>query len=1109
MTEKLGKVYEKTFAEIRSSLSGDTYANVHDWMQAEYLANPAQLMSELKELEGECRQILGLPGSSNIQSTVPDSLVTDQDVPRRFKLALWQFGFLADSQLKGPVQSYAVSLTCTQRDNLQKLMVFKRGSEVQPFTVALAIGSATVMSCFLFAIFSKRLDILAEHITDEELQRELALRLMKTLVLHTTSSGDDNPDRRMLQSLGEKRAAAQRTHPSPFQHWSREQRLRDLIREQNASAVSKARVGTEEMSVMIFLDSAGPETRKIIAAAHQSEAPQFTAFPLSLLTKDFLHPKKEENPVWHAIHGHSWEKVEWWARRVYGKWEHKISQVIQAGQVPAVKSSTGCAPFRDSGKELEIYCMAQLMQHYNHAFVKMLPQDRYKELMTMWNSGLVDSKVMPAIMAKRKEFEPRDLAFLALQDDRAPRNFLNPAGTAEKQEALKRLVKQLQHEQRAWRVYLQKAKASDDMQRGDWNVQVARQQERLEEAWQSLSSAWCVTTAAKDLSTAMPHVAAHRHMLADAADAVQVHQVVQVFEWNIPKAGGEASKKAEEAAKAIALSCSTDPQMAIHIVIPPCQPCYGKMDSSGDERVESTARHVELWLDQLSKPEHKLLIRKVRVTWSAETFYSPERELAWEAWITLSSTTRVPNKASSFNHVLGNSPLLKRGAFPVFINAMARKDFRNWKVPLGFDGAGGSNNALSIEQLQWFSGSELHSQFLRHLFMGSSLGKQSRVQVIDMFLLDDQPGTSVVDLNCLSDRGLPQVGYCGIVWIQEKALVRQGLGVQKCFWEAFHLQVPRAFRNVILENVTTSLSNMYKEKLRQKTLLLETGVVVPEVGQGAGAQHTKPEYDPKDFELCWPRANQELPLRQTTVDQAEKLNGISITDSSGQGIQWSSLQKAHNDEFCPSGEAYNPASNKRSPECSTEELQKQTKPAVNLQPAQPPDGLLSTGVATDDFQLILAPDGSLYVKALKDSCLESSAALFLCKGTYKTGATAKAEKGKPGSAFIPSEMSQDTLRHPLSERSVKHKVFEVEGKFKVAATDDVIYQLDVSRKDMDPKAVIAKEALSSYVDYSKLTHLKAIQRVKYDESGKALKQGIPAVHASQSIRLKKDEVYKM
>ena len=80
---------------------------------------------------------------------------------------------------------------------------------------------------------------------------------------------------------------------------------------------------------------------------------------------------------------------------------------------------------------------------------------------------------------------------------------------------------------------------------------------------------------------------------------------------------------------------------------------------------------------------------------------------------------------------------------------------------------------------------------------------------------------------------------------------------------------------------------------------------------------------------------------------------------------------------------------------------------------------------------------------------------------------------------------------------------------RVAATDDVIYQLDVSRKDMDPKAAIAKEALSSYVDSSKLTHLQATQRVKYDESGKALKQGIPAVHASQSIRLKKDEVYKM
>ena len=63
----------------------------------------------------------------------------------------------------------------------------------------------------------------------------------------------------------------------------------------------------------------------------------------------------------------------------------------------------------------------------------------------------------------------------------------------------------------------------------------------------------------------------------------------------------------------------------------------------------------------------------------------------------------------------------------------------------------------------------------------------------------------------------------------------------KCFWEAFHLQTskclePCPFRNVILENVTTSLSNMYKEKLQQKTLLLETGVVIPEVGQGAGTQ---------------------------------------------------------------------------------------------------------------------------------------------------------------------------------------------------------------------------------------------------------------------------------
>ena len=65
--------------------------------------------------------------------------------------------------------------------------------------------------------------------------------------------------------------------------------------------------------------------------------------------------KKEENPLWRAIHAHSWSGVTMWAKRVAGKWDYKIAQVIKSGQAPAVKSPVTASQYRDSGKELEVF----------------------------------------------------------------------------------------------------------------------------------------------------------------------------------------------------------------------------------------------------------------------------------------------------------------------------------------------------------------------------------------------------------------------------------------------------------------------------------------------------------------------------------------------------------------------------------------------------------------------------------------------------------------------------------------------------------------------------------------------------------------------------------
>ena len=93
--------------EIGSRLS------VHVWMKQEY-GTPEKrqdLALSLCNLETQCRGCLGLGPASNLLDPVPRQTMRD-GTPVRFKVHLSKFGFLEDSQLKGPVNSFAVSLSC-------------------------------------------------------------------------------------------------------------------------------------------------------------------------------------------------------------------------------------------------------------------------------------------------------------------------------------------------------------------------------------------------------------------------------------------------------------------------------------------------------------------------------------------------------------------------------------------------------------------------------------------------------------------------------------------------------------------------------------------------------------------------------------------------------------------------------------------------------------------------------------------------------------------------------------------------------------------------------------------------------------------------------------
>ena len=330
MQEKLDKTYAGVFAAMQKEIG--SCPSVHVWMKQEY-GTPEKrqdLALSLCNLETQCRGCLGLGPASNLLDQVPCQTMRD-GTPVRFKVHLSKFGFLEDSQLKGPVNSFAVSLSCNhfyqlfinclstfyqhfinclsmfyqhlsnfinflskfinvlstfyqlfinfinflstfyqlfincftnfcqhsikfylldlRRDNIHKIVCSKKGNQtdkynlevlfsfvtelapapvsagavIKPFSVSLCIGSSTIMACYLTTIFAMKLDLLNN--SDTELLRSLAMRLLSCLVIHCMSDPKADPDQQMLEAMGEKRMALQRTPVSPYQHWYVYQRI--------------------------------------------------------------------------------------------------------------------------------------------------------------------------------------------------------------------------------------------------------------------------------------------------------------------------------------------------------------------------------------------------------------------------------------------------------------------------------------------------------------------------------------------------------------------------------------------------------------------------------------------------------------------------------------------------------------------------------------------------------------------------------------------------------------------------------------------------------------------------------------------------------------------
>ena len=107
--------------------------------------------------------------------------------------------------------------------------------------------------------------------------------------------------------------------------------LQESIYRHNKQAVNKARIMPDEVTALYVYDAAPPDIRRMLKVIWGTEVPAHTAVPLHLLSGNFWLPKKslslkvnaQQNPLWHTVCSHSWDKVAEYIRRLEGKWNAK------------------------------------------------------------------------------------------------------------------------------------------------------------------------------------------------------------------------------------------------------------------------------------------------------------------------------------------------------------------------------------------------------------------------------------------------------------------------------------------------------------------------------------------------------------------------------------------------------------------------------------------------------------------------------------------------------------------------------------------------------------------------------------------------------------------
>ena len=553
-----------------------------------------------------------------------------------------------------------------------------------------------------------------------------------------------------------------------------------------------------------------------------------------------------KNAAWHHILTPSEEKFVTWLRRVGGRFQAKVEETLAKGKIPNLRNYA--SQYRDTEPEL-VWRMACVWESGRTEMFRSHSTARFQELEQMFLRGALDRDLIDEVRVLDPSFQFLELRFMRdlgvdVNAHHNPAEDLSNA-EVEKQKADFKLFKlRLQSEQHQWRRYVTALKELGD----STMAEVTKHREALHDALtQAVKEHTAASFCAECTATreAMPSFfESSIKNFADQPPARRVDDVLRINVHNLAMQGSNHSRLLKETVDTIRTEANHHPSTSIAIVVLPNTPAWGQGQRTGPafQKQVSTARSTVL--AALSEECNGLVLQECVAMYDPESMYSPDREYRVDFLLVVSEQR---DQAGNLLAQFTKSLLWRRRAVPKHLPVFHRANFADWtKAMTAFDRG---NLDASAERRQWASGSGLLGGILEALLTDVPTSNVLPCHVRDHTMYDDQLGLAVLQLDAKHQamQGVAlRLGYAGATW---KAAM------------------PGA--SFIARNAAVALEDHIYQFVKENNYRLPNFRSLgaePKVDDAL-----KPSINLEVFTLCAPRANQELPLRQSVLDDWNKI----------------------------------------------------------------------------------------------------------------------------------------------------------------------------------------------------------------------------------------------